>query len=390
MTLERRGEPHIIPQYSLTGDLISFLRCGLQYRYHNGSELPPSRPVQLWFGEFIHGVLESAYRIWRTSAPSFPWPSNPTPYREAPLPARPAHDIGVIGDVVEGTLRARGKNPRSADTRNSAYRRAESAINELGPHLFPLVAAAEERVIGTRRVPAPRTGAPATRATRYELHGIIDVVTNVELSNVPSANVLRHAIEHACPALTGHFEVIVDYKGSRRPATSDPFWAQGDWQVQTYGWLRTRQPNSLPVAAGVLLYVNELAPGRDDLVRLRSELQGGRTDVVPLNGSADAYHLSIWRAGDAIPEFSSDFRMQRAIRVIPISAASQIAATDQFDRTVLEIEQRVLAEANTGRIVNNWIPVGDDDTCAACDFRYFCPDPKPRQEGYIPLAPKAP
>src|SRR6266550_6970203 len=173
MTLELRREPAIIPSYSLTGDLISFLRCGLQYRYHNGSALPPSRPVQLWFGEFIHGVLESAFRIWKQSLPPFPWPSNPTPYHQAPPAGRVDHDIGMIGDVVEESLRAQGKSPRSGDARRSAYARAEHGVNDLGPYLFPLISVAEERVIGTRDVPA----AAGLRTERYELHGVIDVVT---------------------------------------------------------------------------------------------------------------------------------------------------------------------------------------------------------------------
>src|SRR6185503_13903781 len=114
MTLELRREPEIVPSYSLTGDLISFLRCGLQYRYHNGSALPPSRPVQLWFGEFIHGTMETAFRLWRDTRPAFPWPMTITPYRGNAPTGRLPHDIGSIGDTVEGSLRALGKNPRSA------------------------------------------------------------------------------------------------------------------------------------------------------------------------------------------------------------------------------------------------------------------------------------
>src|SRR5437764_2464083 len=154
MVLTRKSDKEIVPQYSLTGDLLSFLRCGLQYRYHSGSSLPPSRPVQLWFGEFIHGVLESAYRIWRAEAPSFPWPCNPTPYPPIAIPNRVAYDIGVIGDVIEATLRARGKNPRSSDARDAAYNRATLAVNEIGPHLFPLISEAEQRIIGTREIAA--------------------------------------------------------------------------------------------------------------------------------------------------------------------------------------------------------------------------------------------
>jgi hypothetical protein len=390
MRLERKREIEIIPQYSLTGDLLSFLRCGLMYRYHGGSELPPSRPVQLWFGEFIHGVLESAYRAWKLSAPQFPWPSNPTQYRQPAPTNRAAHDIGLLGDVVEGTLRARGKNPRSGATRDSAYRRVERAINELGPHLFPLISSAEEAVIGTRFVPPAGPGMLTGRARMYELHGIIDVLTDIQLTTSPSSNIIKQALQNSCPTLNGRFEVIVDYKGSRRPPMNSPYWKQGDWQLQTYAWLRMRQPNALPVAAGVLLYVNELNPGTDDLSNLRNECNHGTTDVVPPNGSLDSYQLNTWRPQSAMPSFSEQFRMQRAIRVIPIDAVSQKNATQAFDSTVLDIEQRVAAEAQSGTLVNNWTPCGDEETCAACDFRHFCPDPAPRNGKHITKAPPAP
>jgi len=392
MVLSRKNEREIVPQYSLTGDLISFLRCSLQYRYHSGSSLPPSRPVQLWFGEFIHGCMESAFRIWSASAPkpSFPWPCNPTPPRQQPPAGRRAHDIGAIGDIVEESLRAQGKNPRSYDVRDNAYKRAERAINELGPHLFPLIAVAEEKVIGTREIPPSPAGQPPFRSTLYELHGIIDVLTNVQLGAAPTTNVIREAIQTVRSNRAGNYEVIVDYKGSRRPANDHPYWQQGEWQVQTYAWLRTRQPNSLPVAAGVLLYVNELAPVRQDLIELKHAMSTGHADIVPAAGSSDAYQLNTWRPGNAIPQFSLPFRLARAIRVVPVEAASQQAAATHFDNVVSRIEHCVMEEAVAGTIMQHWRPCGDAETCAACDFRHFCPDPHPQTGTHVVTAPNAP
>lgn len=393
MELEVKRPEHIVPTYSLTGDLLSYLRCRLQYRYHSGSALPPSRPVQLWFGEFLHGTLELSFRYWKelvdsgSVVPAFPWPCTAKVWgQDAPVWVE--NDIGRFADLVEGALRQQGKQARSTDARNSAYKRVEMAINQLGPHLFELIASAEKKVIGTRPVPA---GSTHLRCNNYEIHGVIDVLTNVTLDGAQSRNLIKECVQESCPGLSGTYEVIVDYKGARRPLVGESYWDQGDWQVHTYAWLRSRQPDSLPVAAGILIYINELTPGTAEISALKSGIAKGLTDVLPLPGSDDEQLVRMWRPGDGTDQLSLSFRIKRAIRVIPITTSSTTRALAAFDSVVRQAEEDIVAEAGDGNILRAWSPnCSDDDTCSACDFRHFCPQPAGTGAGYRIEAPTAP
>ena len=393
MELEVKRPEHIVPSYSLTGDLLSYLRCRLQYRYHNGSALPPSRPVQLWFGEFIHGTLESAYRFWSEThrgggqPPAFPWPCTPRQWGHND-PTWEQYDIGNLANSVEEALRRQGKQARSADARDSAYRRVEMAVNELGPYLFPLIASAERRVIGTRPVPA---GNVPLRCGNYEVHGIVDVLTHMTLTQGGDDNFVRAHVHRACPDLRGTFEVIVDYKGARRPRTDEPYWEQGDWQIQTYAWLRQRQPDAFPVAAGILIYVNELTPSTEEMNALRKGLKEGTTEEGPSAKSRDEQIVRMWRPGMDTSQLSLGFRLRRAIRVIPVSASSMDSALHGFDQVVRKVEEDIIAEATNGNILQAWSPnCQDEATCAACDFRHFCPKPARVAADYQITAPTAP
>jgi len=374
MELARKRPERLVPEYSLTGDLLSFRRCARQYRYQNGSSLPPSRPVQLWYGEFIHGVLENAYRLWESSGRklAFPLPyarvTVSDPIAEPPSGLSP-HDVRNLGWPVEQALLHQNKRARSRAARTSAYSRAEAALNMLGPHLFPLIAQAEERVLGTRSV--PQAQAEGFRAERYALHGVIDVLTEIELTGAATDNLIRRAVQERCPGLTGEFEVIVDYKGSRRPRTDSPEWQDGAWQVQTYAWLRHQQRRSRKVAAGILIYINELAPGESDLAAIRTDMNLGRTDV-GATLDRDRRLLENWRPGTRA-DLSEAFRFARAVRVIPVDETSIAEATGAFDNTVADIERRVKLEAEAVSILQTWHNTcNDGKTCAACDFRYFC------------------
>ena len=80
--------------------------------------------------------------------------------------------------------------------RDSAYRRAELGVNEIGPTLFPLITAVEERVIGT--LPLVMPAGTVSRARMYELHGVMDVLSSVTVAAAQN-NVICDAVQAFVP-----------------------------------------------------------------------------------------------------------------------------------------------------------------------------------------------
>lgn len=373
MTLSVRPKIYSLPSYSLTGDLLGYLRCGLQYRYTRIGKLPASRPVQQWFGEFIHGVLEEAFRRYRDSV-----------LKGAPsLPPWPAPDLDDIRRLIKARLGARGLYAWNPDLEQLGDERAITAVQELGPHLFPLIHRAEVRLTGAHPLPPIQGSLQFRVADRYEMVGVIDVVTHVQLADPSLAgNPIVGALKAGLgPALQAKFEVIIDYKGMRRPpqpktGAKGSLWTQYEWQLQTYGELRGKQPDALDVAAGVLLYANELHPTRSDLERLKQEVASGQTDVPPPAGSADEAALKAWRTRDKhLPQLSFSFRLKRALRVVPITPQSVAQSLGAFDAVVKDIETCRGREVHGAGVLQAWDRnSSEEDTCVVCDSRTFCPD----------------
>lgn len=368
MELSVRKPPYLIPSYSLTGDLLSFLRCGLQYRFGGLGRLPATRPVQLWFGQFIHGVLEEAFLRYRARGDGT---------------VAGEQELNEILELVARRLAASGLRPRNRDLETIGQDRARIAVRQLGPELFPIISQAEIPLNGTRHMPLDRwpRSIPRRQSDRYEMAGIIDVITEVALED-PSmgSNRIVSAIMSALDGpLPKKFEVIVDYKGMRRPpssssAGSPDYWSIYEWQLQTYATLRSLQPDARTVAAGVLLYLNELRPSVSDIVALRRELRGGLTDVVPAQGSNDEQFLNSDKSRGFVPDLSFNFRLNRALRIVPISNESQKVAAQHFDEVVLDIEIARAKERQSPQIRQQWpTNPSDDATCVACDWRTVCP-----------------
>ena len=396
MSLSRRPRPYIIPEYSLTGDLLAYLTCGLQYRYHNKASLPPSTPVQLWFGEFIHGVMEEAYRKWQQGAQfqRFPWNWDT--------------DIRDIELEIDRRLRAGGLYPPPRlfcpynastttqglcpDTNHPhkliASQRTDAAINTWGPHLFPLIHESEVRLKGIRSMPGYQPN--VSRSNYYGINGVVDVLSSVKLQTSSPGNLILRYI-HQNSTLqqminnlnTEEYEIIIDYKGMRRPSTTSPTWKYHEWQILTYAWLRSMEPQSKPVVAGILFYLNELSPSREDMKELKNDVASGSTDVMPQG--LDLRNIQNWSQTAPIPQLSGPFREERSIRIICCDPSHIRNALQSFDAVVNDIENCVLSEMQGNNITASWQPNPDQRTCTACDFKTFCPNPAPRP--YRPTVP---
>ena len=385
MHLSTRPPVYALPSYSLTGDLLGYLRCGLQYRYSRIGQLPSTRPVQLWFGQFIHGVLEEAFRRFdqgrRAGSPVLPpWPQT---------------EIDDICDLITKRLASQGLVAWDRRLEHLGRARAEAAVNDLGPELFPIIHRAEVRLTGARALPVQNIP-PQFRfrdVDRYEIVGVVDVVTHVALADPKLKNnrVVKAILAALPPTPPPEFEVIIDYKGMRRPTPTnargqiDPYWRIYEWQLQTYAHLRSTHADSLPVLAGVLLYTNELLPTWGDLKSLKQESAAGITDVAPRAGSQAEQMLRNMKRSQAPIDPATgrrqypaklplDFRIQRAIRVATISQSSIQAALAKFDDTVVDIETCRGRESVNGSVLGAWTNYSSEqDTCAACDHQTYCP-----------------
>ncbi len=377
--LSRARNPYIIPSYSLTGDLLSYLKCGLQYRYANRGELPPSKPVQLWFGEFIHAVMEEAYVRWNSgvSPSTFPWdwesvirPIEQEVYLRlagrALIPPRGLFCPGTPCQCPSGI--PPGHKLLSSE-------RAHSAIDTWGQSLFPLISDAEVPLKALRELPATAR----YRSEKYEVTGIADVIGSIKVSSAPQGNLLVRELYKQLPDLAYQttYEIIVDYKGTRRPTPKDPVWNHYANQIQTYAWLRGRQPGAAPVVAGIILFLNELVPSATDIKDLQSDIKKGQTDIMP--EGVDRLAILNWRGGP-LPTLSTALREDRCLRLVPVSPTSVATSLEEFDRVVGEIEESVHGESAGGGLVVSWAsrPSGslfeapDKRTCDVCDHKYYC------------------
>lgn len=392
MKLPSRSKSYMIPEYSLTGDLLSYITCGLQYRYQNKGALPPSKPVQRWFGEFIHGVLEESYNEWKYGKKEFPWD-----WKE---------DIRPIEDLIDLRLQVRGLYPHDEDLffsinqpgmnmtidelnehdhKKLASARAEKAINIWGKHLFPLIDSAELLIKGVR--PMPNYDKNTSRSNYYGINGVVDVLTSTKINTMDEQSTLYNFNNKIVQFIKNNletsdiedYEVIIDYKGMKRPPikVTDPLsedkWENHKQQILTYSWLRSKQEDAKDISAGIILYLNELVPSKEDLVLIKEEIKNNLTDVPEgIEFDDDIELIEEWEEDEKAPNLSEEFKIARSIRFINVNEKEREKALKKFDNVVCDIENSLVNEMKGCKIQDAWKAEADKRTCLACDFRTFC------------------
>lgn len=397
MKLPSKSKSYMIPEYSLTGDLLSFLTCNLQYRYQNKGTLPPSKPVQRWFGKFIHGVLEEAYLQWDASNKQFPWNWK--------------SDIRPIEDMIDERLQVDGLYPYDEDLfysllnseltfdelnehdhKKLASARAEKAINVWGPHLFPLIDSTELLIKGIRKM--PNYNDSKSRSNYYGINGVVDVLSSMKInknlsqSNLDTYNnriieflkndpMFRKKISNSSEG--DEYEIIIDYKGMKRPPEKNPNTFNNPWenhkqQILTYSWLRKQHEEDKNIFAGIIFYLNELVPSKEDLVLIQDEIAHDLTDDAIDYGefADDVEKIMNWNEDEKAPELSEEFKIARSIRIINIDNEEITKSLNKFDKVVFNIESSLIKEIKGCKIQDAWKGESDEKTCNACDFRTFC------------------
>ena len=154
--ISKKRENLVIPTYSISSDLLGYRQCSLQYRYTRISQLPPSKPVQMWFGQFIHTVLEHAFKFYQEN--------NRLPDLK---------ELIDICDEVKDKLASRGLSPRNWVIYELAIKRLSMAINKICKDLFVLMKYPEIKLNSTEKYGEKQ---PYNPSEYYEIVGVIDIL----------------------------------------------------------------------------------------------------------------------------------------------------------------------------------------------------------------------
>lgn len=202
-------------RYSVTADILSYLRCKRQYGFFARRGYTSAQSGQLFFGTVIHETLDRLHAHFRGELEGVPAGSMPTD-----------RDVEAYFAIAEKSLRSRGIRPLSRESRDKAREYVNTFNQSYGETVYP-------RIVDTEHKLQKDKGA-------YVLHGVVDVVAE-------SSGRSRDA---------GRWEEyeIWDYKGSKFPQGRDLI--NYEFQMRVYAHLYQLR-NGTPPNTAVLWFLGE-------------------------------------------------------------------------------------------------------------------------------------
>lgn len=244
----------------------------------------------------------------------------------------------------------------------------------------------------------PQYNKNRSRSNYYGINGVVDVLTSMKINKTLEQSNLDTYSNKIIEILKKDedfkkrikdakdeedYEIIIDYKGMKRPPieVKDPKaedkWENHKQQILTYSWLRSQQEDAKSIFAGIIFYLNELVPSKEDLILIQNEMKNNLIDDETLRKYENDFKLiENWQEDDKAPELSDEFKIERSIRIINIDDEEIGKSLEKFDEVVYKIEESLINEMKGCKIQDAWKAESDERTCSACDFRTFCKNNK--------------
>ena len=345
-------------ELSMSGDLMTFRQCPLQYRCYNVLGLPRSNKDPLWNSEFICELEREAYHQWRSTGRKI----------------KDRQSIGLMSRQVDGFLRSQGMRPHPKTYEDDVEGisgklmnlRAHETVCFLMDHLFPLVT--ENDAVFRYcddRMPFSMTGSA----------GVMDGNT---ILNAESSNVLAQIIKQSVESLSSDSKVIFEIRGTERPLQEDEGSNKDSHTTYIHALMGMRMSDNDEagrIAAGVILYLNELRLSK----RARKAL------YAYLEDSDDDDDIDILLELEDGEQPSIESRMRRCIRVVPYDSVSSRKAINDMSRIGMEIIRAHQSdEEDPSAVRSHWEPGNyDERRCKECDLALSCASVPDENKGIV-------
>lgn len=377
MTNKKRA---VIRDFSISGDLIPYRRCGLQYRHYGVDNLPRSDVSRLWASNFIEAFEKEAYHAWCIK-------------KELGVDRNVSNELSRI---VNRSLRTKGliPNPISyEDDPNGVSEklmnlRAYDVLTFLVNDLFPLICDNNIAIryrdssmnISSKDCDDSEDMHIYNDFVGFSIYDTCGLIRGISILEAPENNPIRKAFGSDIERITNDSEVLFQICGMNSPLNK----TSGRHEVlfeELRALMEMRNRNTISegpkVVAGILLFLNELHISK-------RMMKAEQIRMYDPNVEIDLDDMDAVLEMEDGNQPSWDYRLKKCIKVEYYDqkiCSRNLGSIVQLGTEIsTNMEQDIMDPSN---LISRWEPGQYDEIlCSSCDFRYCCPE-VPLEKRYI-------